>query len=166
MRCSSTQIPDVESLPTRIMIAGSIISLSSRQCLPAAPALREAFGPRYLPQIGLRLQVRAQADKQEQDSPKLQATNPLRAPPRPLGPADVRRDTAHILANQTSPEAVEEATRQKFLGRLAIVLLGVSRLPTYHRKWSEHQYVRPLHAFHKVHCLGEILCRLCCHSMI
>lgn len=105
------------------MIAGSIL-LSSRQCLPAAPALRGACGCRYIPRIGRRLQVRAQADKQEQDSPKFQATNPIRAPPRPLGPADVRRDTAHILANQTSPEAVEEATRQKFLGRLAIVLLG------------------------------------------
>ncbi|KAK9841690.1 hypothetical protein WJX74_010179 [Apatococcus lobatus] len=105
------------------MIGGST-PLSSRHGLPAVRALNSAC--RLWPSVSSRhhLRVRAQADDQRQNSQDVQATNPQRAPPRPLGPADVRRDTAHILANQTSPEAVEEATRQKFLGRLAIVLLG------------------------------------------
>lgn len=68
--------------------------------------------------------TRAQDEQSGDGQRKVQSSGPVRVPPL-LGPADVRRDTAHILANVTSPEAVEEAARQKFLGRLAVVLLGV-----------------------------------------
>ncbi|KAK9868284.1 hypothetical protein WJX84_003614 [Apatococcus fuscideae] len=67
--------------------------------------------------------TRAQDEQSGDGQRKVQSSGPVRVPPL-LGPADVRRDTAHILANVTSPEAVEEAARQKFLGRLAVVLLG------------------------------------------
>ena len=106
----------------------SRLDWSSRACRRAESARDGliAGGYRGAP----RLRVSAQAKDPESNKQGPQASEPVRAPPLPppprvLGPADVRRDTAHILANQTSPDAVEEATRQKFLGRLAVVLFGV-----------------------------------------